>query len=235
MIYCISDLHGEYEKYISLLKEINFSDGDTLYVLGDIVDRGARPMKILTDMMQRPNVVPLSGNHEAAAAYILNIFSQGITEELIETLDENTLSLLRSWMSDGGEATLKDFLQYSAEEREKIVNYLKTFHLYEEVSAGENEYLLVHGGLEKFSSEKALSDYSPCEMLFFRTDYSRPIFSGNKYLVTGHTPTMEIPENPKPGYIYRADNHIAIDCGAVFRGGRLGAICLDTGEEFYSN
>ena len=28
--------------------------------------------------------------------------------------------------------------------------------------------------------------------------------------------------------------HIDIDCGAYLPGGRLAAICLDTGEEFYS-
>ena len=53
------------------------------------------------------------------------------------------------------------------------------------------------------------------------------------YVVTGHTPTQHIAGNPKPGYIYRKNNHIAIDCGASLPGGRLAAICLDTGEEFY--
>ena len=121
------------------------------------------------------------------------------------------------------------------DQREEILDYLKEFRLYEEVCAGGNDYVLVHGGLENFSEKKKLSDYSPDELIYCRTDYSKPLFSGNKYLVTGHTPTMAIPENPKPGYIYRANNHIAIDCGAAFLGGRLGAICLDTGEEFYSN
>ncbi len=55
------------------------------------------------------------------------------------------------------------------------------------------------------------------------------------YVVTGHTPTQEIAGNPRPGYIYRANHNIAIDCGACFPGGRLAAICLDTGEEFYSD
>ena len=32
--------------------------------------------------------------------------------------------------------------------------------------------------------------------------------------------------------IYKKNNHIAIDCGAVY-GNRLGCICLDTMEEFY--
>ncbi len=31
------------------------------------------------------------------------------------------------------------------------------------------------------------------------------------------------------------NNHIAIDRGACFSGGRLAAICLDTGEEFCSS
>lgn len=29
------------------------------------------------------------------------------------------------------------------------------------------------------------------------------------------------------------DNHLAIDCGCSYEGGRLAAVCLDTGEEFY--
>ena len=40
MIYVISDLHGCYEEYIKMLELINFNGNDTLYVLGDICDRG---------------------------------------------------------------------------------------------------------------------------------------------------------------------------------------------------
>lgn len=55
----------------------------------------------------------------------------------------------------------------------------------------------------------------------------------DKYVITGHTPTMAIKENPRPGYIYRGNNHIAIDCGCCFKGGRLGCLRLDDMEEFY--
>ncbi len=34
------------------------------------------------------------------------------------------------------------------------------------------------------------------------------------------------------GEIYKCDNHIAMDCGAVFDK-PLGCICLDTLEEYY--
>ena len=41
MIYVMSDIHGMYEKYEKMLKQIDLSEKDTLYVLGDIVDRGS--------------------------------------------------------------------------------------------------------------------------------------------------------------------------------------------------
>ena len=41
-------------------------------------------------------------------------------------------------------------------------------------------------------------------------------------------------DNLHLGYIYRRNNHIAIDCGASYPGERLATLCLDTGEEDYS-
>ncbi len=49
MIYVMSDIHGEYDKYIKMLELINFSDEDELYILGDIVDRGKEPVKVLLE------------------------------------------------------------------------------------------------------------------------------------------------------------------------------------------
>ncbi len=53
MRYVISDIHGCYEQYRLLLEKIRFSDNDRLYVLGDAVDRGPEPIKVLQDMMRR--------------------------------------------------------------------------------------------------------------------------------------------------------------------------------------
>ena len=40
MHYAISDVHGCYYELIDLLDEINFNKKDTLYIIGDTVDRG---------------------------------------------------------------------------------------------------------------------------------------------------------------------------------------------------
>ncbi len=63
MLYAMSDLHGEYQKYLAMLEKIKFNQEDTLYLLGDLVDRGPEPVKILQDIMQRHNWYPLLGIH----------------------------------------------------------------------------------------------------------------------------------------------------------------------------
>jgi serine/threonine protein phosphatase 1 len=58
MIYVMSDIHGCYRQYMTMLEKIEFADDDLLYVLGDVVDRGPQPMEVLMDMSMRANVIP---------------------------------------------------------------------------------------------------------------------------------------------------------------------------------
>ena len=71
MIYACSDIHGHYDQYVAMLSRLSLRPDDTLYILGDVIDRGPDGVKILQDMMARPNVVPILGNHEFTAALCL--------------------------------------------------------------------------------------------------------------------------------------------------------------------
>ena len=42
MTYVVSDIHGCDKLYFRLLETLRFSDTDTLYILGDVTDRGMR-------------------------------------------------------------------------------------------------------------------------------------------------------------------------------------------------
>ena len=81
MYYVMSDLHGEYGKFRTMLNKIHFCDDDVLFVLGDVVDRGPEPVKLLLDLSMRPNVFPLMGNHELMALDVLRPLLVEITEE----------------------------------------------------------------------------------------------------------------------------------------------------------
>ena len=67
MVYVMSDIHGNINKYEKMLMLINFSEEDELYVLGDVIDRGAEGVRILEDIMNRPNRQMLKENHELMA------------------------------------------------------------------------------------------------------------------------------------------------------------------------
>ena len=230
MIYVMSDLHGDYEKYTKMLDLIEFSDDDTLYILGDVVDRGPEPMKILYDMSMRPNVIPLMGNHEHMAEHILRLTNVEITEETLSNWTEDTVRAVHEWYENGGYMTSKDFHRLTPDDREYILDYLQEFSFYEEVEAGGHSFILVHAGIPDFLPEKPLSDYHEILMLYAKTDYDR-VYDPARYLVTGHIPTFTI-DPACDGNIYRKNGHIAIDCG-VCHGKALGCIRLDDMKEFY--
>jgi serine/threonine protein phosphatase 1 len=46
MIYVMSDIHGQKRRFDSVMKQINLQPEDTLYVLGDVIDRNPDGIKI---------------------------------------------------------------------------------------------------------------------------------------------------------------------------------------------
>ena len=231
-IYCMADIHGNYAAYQNILEQINFKDTDILYVLGDVIDRGQNSMDILFDMMCRPNVIPIIGNHEYMGLQCLRFLSGEITEESIAKLDEGIIQGVLEWQNVGGQATIDEFHRLSGEEKEEILEYLEEFSAYEEVTVAGKDYVLVHAGLGNFSPKRGLEDYALYELAFSGMNEHEQYYS-DKYIVAGHVPTRNFLDNPKPDYIYRFNNCIVIDCGWGY-GGQLGCICLNTGEEFYS-
>ena len=232
--YVISDIHGEYDMFLELLKEIRLREQDALYILGDILDRGPHPIKTLLLLMKMPNVVCLAGNHELMALECLEFLMKEITDMSIQELDEKTLENLVTWQYNGSSTTIAEFRALSREMQRKAIEFIEEFSIYEELTVNGKDYLLVHAGLGNYYPGKDVEDYSLKELIWDRAEYDIQYFE-DVYVVTGHTPTQEILGNPRPGYIYRGYNHIAIDCGCYRPGGRLAAICLDTGEEFYSS
>lgn len=231
--YVMGDIHGEYGAFMDLLEQIQLKGTDTLYVLGDILDRGPHPIKVLLKLMEMPNVICLVGNHELMALECLEFLMKEITDVSIEEIDSETLNNLVTWQYNGSKTTIDEFRSLSREMQQEVLYFIKEFSIYEEVSVNGKDYLLVHGGLGNYWPGKDIDEYSLKELIWDRAEYDITYFE-DVYVVTGHTPTQEIIGNPRPGYIYQKNNHIAMDCGCNRPDGRLAALCLDTGEEFYA-
>ncbi len=229
MIYAVSDIHGCFDKYKALMEKLALQPDDRLYVLGDVVDRGPDGPKILLDMMKRENVTFLLGNHDETAAIILGT-----------VLDENCNFKVPGgeeaaayWFSDGGEPTLEQFYrELTAEEREKVLDYVKNAPKYALINVNDKNHLLAHSipEIEDFEAQGGMCGLDAMDFSFNETDYD-VCYDENVVMVSGHTPT-ELIDFAYKGRIWKGNNHIAIDCGAVF-GNPLGCICLTTGEEIY--
>lgn len=170
--------------------------------------------------------------YELMALECLEFLMQEITEISIEKVDEKMLENLMTWQYNGSKSTIDEFRTLSREMQYEVIDFIKDFTIYEELTANGKEYLLVHGGLGNYYPGKDIEEYSIKELIWDRAEYDIQYFE-DTYVVTGHTPTQGILGNPKPGYIYKANHHIAIDCGCNRRNGRLAAVCLDTGREYY--
>lgn len=256
MHYAISDLHGCYDKYKRILQLIRFHPGDTLYILGDIVDRGEGGIRILQDMMRHKNIIPFWGNHDHMAYYLLKCFYDLGTDRYAEL---SKTEVYRIWMGIGGDRTSEAFRGLDRSGQKAVLDYMETFCFFREAEVNGRRFFLSHtvpdkskmldfisagsgagdrqqasGGCregQKSGLWKMEPEYETC-FLWAVPEYEK-IYFEDRYIVTGHTPTGYIDEN-HIGRICRKNRHIAIDCGAVF-GAPLGCVCLDTLEEFYTD
>ncbi len=221
MTYVVANLHGALEKYRALVKKICLSKKDILYVLGDTADYGEDAVELLTELSLCENVYSIAGEHDYLALRMLSGFDKMLRDGSAPT--EEFAAEMTAWVGEGGSATLAGFRALDADMREGLLDYLSEATLYEEVSAGGKEYVLVHGGIAGFSEEKDLEEYEPED--FFAAPAPGTRFYTDKILVVGHCPT-------ESGRIEKEEGIIRMDCG-IKDGGLLGCLCLETGEEFY--
>ena len=224
--YVLSDIHGEGDRFHRMLERIGFSSEDTLYILGDVIDRRSDGIDLLREIMASPNMVMLLGNHEYM---MLQYFRPGST----------VMDAIR-WNRNGNTPTLESFQELPSQDREEILSFLRTRQTHLHLELNGKKYYLVHG----FPGENAHDEV-----------WGRPHIEDenpvpDRTLLIGHTPVVvlgrdeeaqirygeDLMKNGDHLRILHAPGFVDLDCGCghriPFRA--LGCLRLEDGEEFYT-
>ena len=228
-ILAISDIHGENDKLIALLKKTEYDPvSDLLIICGDLIDRGTQNLATIQTCkkLQQQGAIVLKGNHEQFAS-----------ECILDMVLERPSEALQVWVGhNGGNCTYDELVTLSKNELGDLLSFMRRLPLYFAIG----DYIFVHAGVnsKKPIEENKENDLVWCEDSF----YYCPAYKG-KTVIFGHIPTflLSTPKNRKDkayrqgAKVWRDplnNDKIGIDCGSVF-GGRLAALELPSGRAFY--
>ena len=121
------------------MAQINLQADDTLYVLGDVIDRYAGGIKILRQIMRMPNAKMLIGNHEYM---MLNAI--GHCKDAAEEKENANRREKRLWYRNGGMITHEQLKHYRKDTRAEIFDFIRQLPTNLEVEVNGIKYKLVH-------------------------------------------------------------------------------------------
>jgi serine/threonine protein phosphatase 1 len=210
--WVIADVHGCFKTLKTLMEDkICPSAGDTLYFLGDYIDRGPQSKEVIDYIrgLQRSDlfVVALMGNHEESM--IQSILEARSQKKKWLGLFKKAHYTRNAWYNYGGEHTMKSFgVDDPALIPDEYFEWLNSLHNY----AIEENYLLAHAGFN-FDIDNIFEDTDSMRWIRdFTVDLKK---SGGKKVIHGHVPVqLELIEESvkNPNF-----NFIDLDNGCVFR------------------
>ena len=230
MTYVMSDIHGNYKAFIQMLNKIELSDNDTLYILGDVIDRGLESFKILDYVMQHDNIILLFGNHEDMMIEFYDAVDGISGRKDIEYL-------WAIWSRNGGTITSRQFERMQEEEKNKYRNFIKNLEYFKIIEVNNQKFLLCHAGImfsTLFSLEECIQKNINNKNIVWLRDVSGRDMPDGLILIHGHTPVQSaFDENKIINYGRNGKKNIYnIDCGCAYNY-ILSCMRLDDMKEFY--
>lgn len=243
-IYLMSDIHGQADFFFQLLEEMKVSDRDELYVLGDVVGKGAHSTEVLRYLMaHEEKALLLRGNHEQKLLQYFGADTSACIEAGKMRMKAPLYSekAIRSWAEDDGKETILEFLRMPAGERENCLDFISRTALSCRRQFYGRFYLMVHGAPSD-QAAGACRGFDVLENRYKRADVlnrtagRETVQAGctadKPIIITGHTPTFRYGAR-YAGKLIRTEDKILLDCGAGWGLG-LGCLCLTDGTEFYA-
>jgi serine/threonine protein phosphatase 1 len=188
----IGDVHGHYEGLRQLFSLLDLQEHDTVYFLGDLIDRGPASAQVV-EFVRTHGYPCLLGNHEQMMQLAFQSDADDFTRQ--------------GWLAAGGHSTLDSYRSCEDQVAQDLC-WMETLPIYLDLG----DFWLVHAGVHPHIS---LEQQSAQEFCWIRKEFhqmQQPFFT-DKTILTGHTITFTFP-GVEPGQLAQGVGWIDIDTGA---------------------
>lgn len=224
-VYVISDIHNDYVNFRKMLKKIEFQESDTLYIVGDVFDKGylPQPLELYREILKYKNIHVLRGNHDNWLAESIRFAVKHVTVRPMA----DSYYILKNRLSE--------------QELLELEQWITSLPLQAEIEVEDTKYLLAHAQTAKWSEKMS-------EDVFLMGNFDKTYYEyGIRGVVSivGHTTTDVIrswmgerQRKPYEVWCNRFKNLYVIDCGNGIRkpgkfGPRLACMRLNDRKVFY--
>ena len=227
MKYIVSDIHGEYDLFIKLLKKINFSKNDNMIICGDIIEKGKESIKLLKYVKNKPNIIFIIGNHEND---FLRYYKSIIKNHKSNLSEDELLIKINSYLP----------VEESKLDWDDLLWLERCPYFFE-----DDNYICVHAGICLNKNNEIINPAdNDIKVLVYDRSFKEPnlVVNNSKCVFYGHTPTsylinkhriiaykrkgVDIVRSVKDYY------KVHLDCGTYFSG-VLGCFCIDNCKAYY--
>ena len=160
-ILAVGDVHGQYDKLVSLYSQLDFNpEADLLIFLGDYIQGGDKPCEVLDWLMQ----------HQQKST----VFIRGNTDQMILDAYKHSSSGSALWIPK--------------EKRQEMApvyhDFLASMPFSYEVMVENMHFFFCHAGV---NSARYLGEQTPRDLLIYNEEVIKPTYNGEAVLVVGHT------------------------------------------------
>lgn len=205
-ILVFGDIHGMYDRFMSVWDQANPTKEDKIIFLGDYIDRGKHPIEtiefIMNKMKEGYDIIPLMGNHEL-------MFREHYTE--------HGLTLAPSDYTRNG----KDL--------SKIIEFILNLKVYHKEEIEGEKYTFIHAG---YDPSKKFEDNDVFDYVWIREEFFDEYNGELGMFVIGHTPVQNFGEDVP---IRNENNIVMIDTGSYLPIGKISCLDVGLMKFYQSN
>lgn len=220
-ILAFGDIHGMYDRFMNVWDQAKPTKEDRIIFLGDYIDRGNKPVKVLTFIMNKIkegfDIIPLMGNHEL-------MFTEHYTEHGLTLAPGD-------YIRNGGDITLLQFQQAKRNGKDltQIIEFIQHLKIYHTEEIGGEKYTFIHAG---YDPSKRFEDNDVFDYVWIREEFFCEYTGELGTFVIGHTPVQNFGEDVP---IMNENKILMIDTGSFLQHGKISCVDMARMKFYQSN